>query len=130
MNTGLWVWPSNPSAQRRILRKVAEHKHLVPAMSAIAKSKEGLSNAEVDDAIGDNAEWITYWVLRQLNSLGFTEFKVDFFGGPGRYQLTERGRSALAAITGKAVSVPQPPPKPPTVPTPPPPAPQAAAPKA
>jgi len=131
MPKGLWIWSSNPKAQRIMLRNVAASPHLMAALTAIGKSKEGMSDAELDDAINDNSEWTTLWVIRQLTALGFIEFKVDFFGNPARYQLTDAGRSALATITG------QPPPKPPTAapprpqpvpPTPPPP--QPAAPKA
>src|SRR5271157_1304584 len=128
MNKGLWIWPSDQNAQRMVLRKVAESKQLVSAIGAIAKSKEGLSNAELDDVIGDNSEWLTLNFVRQLTSLGFVELKVDFFGGPARYQLTDRGRSALPVITGKPVQPPQQ--KPPAPPQTPPTAPQAAAPKA
>jgi len=127
MNKGLWVWPSDQNAQRRVLRKVADTKQLVSAMAAIAKSKEGLSNAELDDAIGDSAEWLTLNVVRQLTSLGFVEFKVDFFGGPARYQLTDRGRSALSVITGKPTQPPQQ--KPPAPPLTAPPAPQVVKPQ-
>lgn len=103
MNTGLWVWPSDPKAQRKTLRRVAEAQHLVPAMAAIAKSKEGLSNAGLDDVLGDNSNWMTLWVIRQLTSLGFIEFKVDLFGEAARYQLTGLGRNALSTITGQPV---------------------------
>jgi hypothetical protein len=113
MKAGLWVWPSDPRAQRKVLRKVAEDKHLVPAMTAISKSKQGLSNAELDDLIGDNSEWMTLWIIKQLTALGFIEFKVDLFGGPARYQLTELGRNMFSIITGRPI---QPPPKPPTPP--------------
>ncbi|GEM_PF-454055 len=107
MNKGLWVWPSDPRGQRRTLWLVASSPHLMAGLIALGKSKEGMSNAEVDEAIKDNSEWTTLWVIRQLTSLGFVEFKVDFFGNPARYQLNEAGRSALATLTG------QPPPKPP-----------------
>ncbi len=107
MPKGLWIWPSEPRAQRIVLRKVATSPHLMRALTAIGKSKEGMSDAELDDATNDNSEWTSLWVIRQLTALGFIEFKVDFFGNPARYQLTDAGRSALAAITG------QPPPKPP-----------------
>ena len=93
------------------------------AMSALSKSKEGLSNPELAEALGDGSEWTTLWVVRQLTSLGFMEFKVDFFGNPARYQMTEQGRAAYSAMTG------QPQAKAPAQ-TPPPPAPQPAAPKA
>jgi hypothetical protein len=107
MAKGLWVWPSDPKAQRRVLRKFAASPHLIAALTALGKSKEGMSNAELDDAINDVSEWTTLWVIRQLTSLGFTDYKVDFFGNPARYQLTESGRGALSAITGKSL-----PPKP------------------
>jgi len=131
MPKGLWIWPSEPKAQRIVLRKVAASPHLMGALAAIGKSKEGMSDAELDDAINDSSEWTTIWVIRQLTALGFVEFRVDFFGNPARYQITDAGRSALATITGL------PPPKPPTAATPRPqpappasPSPQPAAPKA
>ena len=108
MPKGLWVWPSDPKAQRRVLRNIATSPHLMAALTAIGKSKEGMSNAELDDAISNVSEWTTLWVVRQLTALGFLEFKVDFFGNPAKYALSDSGRVALSAITG------QPPPKPPT----------------
>ena len=125
MPKGLWVWPSDLKAQRRILRKVVASPHLTAALTAIGKSKEGLSNAELDDAINDSSEWTTLWVIRQLTALGFIEFKVDFFGNPAKYQLTEAGRASLSTITGQP-----PPPKPQALAMPAPPAPQPAPPKA
>jgi hypothetical protein len=122
MTKGVWVWPSDPRGQRRVLRKVAALPHLMAAMAAIGKSNEGISNAELAEATNDGSEWTTLWVIRQLTSLGFIEFKVDFFGNPARYQLNENGRVALSMITG--LPLPQKPP------TPGPPAPQPVAPKA
>ncbi len=80
--------------------------HLVAAMAAIAKSKEGLSNAELAEAINDTSEWTTLWVVRQLTSLGFLDFKVDFFGNPARYQMTEVGRVAYSMMTGQPLVKP------------------------
>jgi hypothetical protein len=108
MPKGLWVWPSDPKAQKRVLRNVAASPHLMAAITAIGKSKEGMSNAELVDAVNDVSEWTTLWSVRQLTALGFLEFKVDFFGNPAKYQLSESGRAALSTITG------QPLPKPPT----------------
>ena len=125
MNAGLWVWPSDPRVQRGVLRKITGDKHLVPAMMAIAKSKEGLSNTELDDAIGDNSEWMTLWVIRQLTALGFIDMKVDLFGDPARYRLTELGRNVISRITGQPAQ-PKPQPQAPA----PQPQPAAAAPKA
>jgi len=112
MNTGLWVWPTDSKAQRRILRKVARSEHLVVALQAMSKSSAGLSNAQVDDALSEYSHWQTRWVVEQLISLGFSDYKVDFFGGPGKYVLTELGKNALSAITGKPVQVPTAPPQP------------------
>lgn len=127
MNTGLWVWPTDAKAQRKMLRKISGSEHLVAAMQAISKSKDGLSNAQIDDALSDFAQWETRWDVDQLISLGFADYKVDLFGRPGKYVLTELGRNALAAITGKPVQAPPsptpapPPAKPPAAPTTPPP---------
>ena len=108
MNTGLWVWPTDAKTQRRTLKKISSSEHLVTGMQAIAKSKDGLSNAQIDDAMSDFSHWQTRWVVDQLISLGFADYKVDFFGGPGKYVLTELGRNALSAITGKPVQAPSP----------------------
>jgi len=113
MNKGLWVWPADSKEQQRTLRRVSQSEHLVDAMQAIAKSKEGLSNAEIDDVLTNNSDWMTRWVVEQLVSLGFIEYKVDFFGGPGKHKLTELGANALSAITGKPIQTLQPAPTPP-----------------
>jgi hypothetical protein len=106
MTSGLWVWPSNPKGQRKMLRMVAALPHLVAALTALAKSKGGLSNAELDDLISDNSEWMTLWLIRQLTALGFIDFKVDFFGEPAKYQLTELGKQAFSIITGQPLQKP------------------------
>jgi hypothetical protein len=120
MTKGVWVWPSDQRGQRRVLRMVAASPHMLQAMTALGKSKEGMSNAELGEVLNDGSEWPTLWVVRQLTSLGFIELKVDFFGNPARYQLTEAGKASLALMTGQ-------PPKP-QVSSPP--APQPVAPKA
>jgi len=103
MDTGLWVWPPDAKAQQNVLQKVAASPHLFQAMTSLMSNKEGLSNSELDDAIADNSNWMTLWTVRQLTSLGFIEYKVDFFGGPARYQLTELGRNALGMMKGQPV---------------------------
>jgi len=103
MNTGLWVWPSDAKAQRETLRAVASSPPLLQAMTFLMKNKEGLSDSELDDMSADNSEWMTLWTVRQLTSLGFVEYRVDLFGGPARYSLTELGRNALGTIMGKPV---------------------------
>jgi hypothetical protein len=119
MNQGLWIWPSEAREQARVASKISESEHLMTALKAIAKSKEGLSNPELDDALSDNSNWMTLWVVRQLTSLGFIDYKVDFFGGPARYALTDLGAETLRKLTGQAA-----PPKPTAPPAQPP---QAAA---
>jgi hypothetical protein len=103
MNAGLWVWPSHGEAQQKVLQKVAASPHLLQAMTFLMSNDEGLSNSELDDAIADDSNWMTLWTVRQLTSLGFIKYKVDLFGGPARYQLTELGRNALGMITGQPV---------------------------
>ena len=122
MPKGLWVWPVDPRGQRSVLRQVAASPHLMAALAALVKSKEGMSNAELHNAISDSAEWTTLWVVRQLTSLGFVEYKVDFFGNPARYQLTDQGRVAFSTITGQPLqkpAAPAPSPIPPPVASPP-----------
>lgn len=106
MNTGLWVWPSDAKAQRRVLHKAARSEHLVVGMQAVAKSTDGLSNAQIDAALSEYSHWQTRWVVDQLISLGFADYRVDFFGGPGKYVLTELGKNALSIVTGEPVQVP------------------------
>jgi hypothetical protein len=109
MNTGLWLWPSDAKAQGRALREVASSPHLVQAMTLLMKSQEGLSNSELTDLTADNSNWMTLWTVRQLTSLGFVEFRVDFFGGPARYRLTELGRDVIGKITGQPAARQSPP---------------------
>ncbi len=103
MNTGLWIWPPDAKSQQKVLRTVAASPQLVNAMTFLMKSKEGLSNSELDDLTADNSNWMTLWTLRQLTSLGFVEYRVDFFGGPARYNLTELGRNTLGTIAAPPV---------------------------
>lgn len=102
MDTGVWIWPSDAKAQQKTTSLVASSPQLVRALSLLMKSKEGLSNAELDDQTADNSNWITMWTMRQLTSLGFVEYNVDFFGGPARFRITDLGRTVLGIITGQA----------------------------
>lgn len=100
MDKGLWVWPPDFKGQRKVVRMVSQSDHLMAALNSLAKSKDGLSNAQIDDSIGDASNWMTLWVTRQLMALGFADYKADFFGNPGKYTLTDLGRAVLQAITG------------------------------
>lgn len=105
MNRGFWVWPSDPKEQEHLVDQISRSEHLTAALAAIMKSKEGLSNAELDDVLSDSSNWMTLWVTRQLLSLTLIEYKVDFFGNPGRYTLTELGREVLQRTTGQPAPV-------------------------
>ena len=101
MNQGLWIWPSDPKQQRHVVDRVSQSIHLMTALKAIAKSQEGLSNAELDDVLSDNSNWMTLWAIRQLTSLGFINYNVAFFGNAAKYTLTDLGKSVLQALTGQ-----------------------------
>ena len=104
MPKGVWVRPSDPRGQQETLENVATSPHMKAAMAALASNEEGMSNAELDDAIRCSSEWNTLWTVRQLTALGFVEFKVDFFGNPAKYRLTELGRTAFLKMTGIPLS--------------------------
>jgi hypothetical protein len=89
---GLWVWSSDSKEQETIVRKVAQEDELGAILTALAKSPDGLSNAQIDRVLRNNSQWRTLWHMRELIALGIAEYKPDFFGDPGRYVLTERGR--------------------------------------
>jgi len=101
MNTGLWIWPVDTKSRGKVLREVGASPQLLNAMTLLMKSKEGLSNSELDDMTADNSNCFTLWILRQLTSLGFIEFRVDLFGGPAKYRLTDLGKTSLGTITGQ-----------------------------
>jgi hypothetical protein len=101
MDKGLWIWPTDPKGQKRMLRKIVGSQHVMMALQGIAKSDGGMSNSEIDELLGDNSEWITLWAVRQLTALGFIEYKVDLFGGPAKYVVTDLGRNSLVTMSGK-----------------------------
>lgn len=99
MKHGFWVWPGDERQRRKTLRAVAGDVHLFTLLKAIAKSKDGMSNPEVDETLGNNSDWMTLWTVRQLLALGFVDYKVDLFGEPSRYIVTELGKSVLDIMT-------------------------------
>jgi hypothetical protein len=101
MNHGLWIWPSDQKEQRHVVDRVSRSAYLMTALKAIAKSQEGLSNAELDDILSDNSNWMTLWVIRQLMALGFINYNVAFFGNAAKYTLTDLGKNVLQALTGQ-----------------------------
>jgi len=70
-------------------------------LKAIASSSSGLSNPEVGEALGSNSAWEAIWPVRQLLALGFITYKVDFFGEPSKYVISELGKQVLATISGQ-----------------------------
>ena len=103
MDKGVWIWPSDTRAQEHVMGLMASMPQLVRALTLLSRTTEGLSNAELDDQLADNSNWITLWTMRQLTSLGFVEYKVDFFGGPARFHITDLGKTVLGTITGQII---------------------------
>ncbi len=101
MNQGVWVWPTNAKEQSKVIKRVANNPRLTGVLKAVAKSKDGMSNPEVDEALGTNSDWVTIWTVRQLLALGFIDYKVDFFGEPSKYFITELGKQALVRVFGQ-----------------------------
>ena len=98
---GIWFWPSDVKEQVKVLRKILASESILAALTALSKSKEGLSNAQLDSAMGSFSQWNTRWIIDQLLSLGFIEYKVEWFGDAGKYVLTELGKDILRRLTGQ-----------------------------
>jgi hypothetical protein len=97
---GIWVWPSDPKQEDRVLRRVRQEDDLAAILAALAKNQNGLSNAQIDNLLANNSQWRTLWHMRELIALGLVEYKAELFGEPGRYTLTERGKTLLPKIVG------------------------------
>jgi hypothetical protein len=95
---GIWVWPSDPKDQDKTLRKVMEEDELVAILAALARSPEGLSNAQLDRLLSNNSQWRTLSHMKELMALGFTQYNVQFFGDAGTYQLTDLGKTIVSRI--------------------------------
>jgi len=95
---GIWVWPSDPKDQEKTLRKIMEEDELVTILTALAKSPEGLSNAQLDRLLSNNSQWRTLSHMRELMALGFVQYHVQFFGDAGRYELTDLGKTIVSRI--------------------------------
>jgi hypothetical protein len=95
---GIWTWPSEPSDQDKTLRKIMEEDELVTILAALAKSPEGLSNAQLDRLLSNNSQWRTLSHMKELIALGFVQYHVQFFGEAGRYELTDLGKTVVSRI--------------------------------
>src|SRR2546422_7656618 len=98
---GIWFWPSDAKGQLKVLRKIMASEPILAALTALSKSKEGLSNAQLDSAMGSFSQWNTRWIIDQLLSLGFIEYRVEWFGDAGKYVLTELGKDILRRLIGQ-----------------------------
>jgi len=95
---GIWVWPSDPNDQEKTLRRIMEEDELVTILAALAKSPEGLSNAQLDRLLSNNSQWRTLSHMKELMALGFAQYNVQFFGDAGMYQLTDLGKTITSKI--------------------------------
>ena len=98
---GIWVWPESESEQKKTTDKIRNSERLLGILSAIAKSKDGLSNAQIDLAVRNNSQWNTRWPVSELLGLGLIEYKVDLFGDPGKYKITELGKNVLQSTSSQ-----------------------------
>jgi repressor of nif and glnA expression len=98
MVKGIWVWPEIPRRQKEIIEEIKKSNYMVNVLSVLAKSKEGLSDSQIDEEIRSNSLWLTLWTLRQLLALGFIKYEVPPFGEPGKYTITELGKNVLQRI--------------------------------
>jgi len=95
---GFWAWPSEPKEQDKLLRKMMQEDELVKILSALAKSPDGMSNAQLDKLLVNNSQWRTLSHMKELIALGFVQYNVQFFGDPGKYALTELGKTVTSKI--------------------------------
>jgi len=95
---GIWAWPSEPNGQDKTLRKIMEEDELVTILVALAKSPEGLSNAQLDRLLSNNSQWRTLSHMKELLALGFVHYHVQLFGDAGKYEITDLGKTAVSRI--------------------------------
>ncbi len=80
------------------MQRILREDELVTILLALSKATEGLSNAELDKLLGNNSQWRTLLHVKELMALGFLDYHVQFFGDPGKYQLTELGSEIISKI--------------------------------
>lgn len=94
---GVWSWPDGD--KERVLEKLRSPSTMKIMTTLKERGEKGLSNAEVDSLLGASSQWLVFWDLRELLALDVVEFEVQLFGEPGKYRLTESGRSVLEELT-------------------------------
>jgi len=95
---GIWAWPSKPKDQDKTLQKIMEEDELVTILVALVKNLEGLSNAELDRLLSNNSQWRTLSHMKELTALGFVQYRVQFFGEAGKYEITDLGKTATSRM--------------------------------
>ena len=75
-----------------------EEDELGTILAALSKTTEGLSNAQLDKLLSNNSQWRTLSHMRELAALGFIQYQVQFFGGAGKYELTDLGKTIVSRI--------------------------------
>jgi len=104
---GIWAWPSSANDQDNTLLKVMREDELATILFALEKTPQGLSNAQLDKMLTNNSQWRTLKHMRELISLGFVQYHVEFFGNAGGYTLTELGKAAIARMRQGPVKHPE-----------------------
>jgi hypothetical protein len=75
-----------------------EEDEFITILAALAKSPQGLSNAQLDRLLSNNSQWRTLSHTKELTALGFIQYRVQFFGDAGKFELTELGKTVLSRI--------------------------------
>jgi len=99
---GIWTWPADPKEQEETIRQIAQEDELTSILEALAKSTEGMSNAQLDKSLSNNSQWRTLSHMKELLGLGFVSYHIQFFGEAGKYKITDLGKAALSKIRGSA----------------------------
>ena len=96
---GPWVW-SDPAQRQSVLHAIKK-SHMDQILSVLATKNQGrgLSNAEMDSALGASSQWVIHWKLTELLALGLIEYRVEPFGEPGRYMITPLGVTILPEVS-------------------------------
>jgi hypothetical protein len=98
---GIWIWPSEPKEQGKVLRRILGEDELSTILLALANEPGGLSNARLDKLLANNSQWRTLSHMRELIALGFVEYRVHLFGDSGQYQLTDLGKTIVPRLQSK-----------------------------
>jgi len=75
-----------------------QEDELSTILVTLASHPEGLSNAQLDRLLANNSQWRTTVHMRELMALRFVQYNVQFFGDPGKYQLTDLGKTIVSRL--------------------------------